>query len=262
MTRIFITAMAFLLLFSLSPSCQTDRKTNPEMDSIADTLIADKVIPTDSMLLLAFNGRADSTRQSLMQVMEMAADKIQNTNNLKKTKRISDYDKTIKKTAKKIGWDWRLLAALIYQESKFQPDLESRSGAFGLMQLMPIVMERFEIDYDSSPEEQIEAGGKLIMHLDSCLEIKVTNSAERVKFVLAAYNAGLGHVYDAQRLAEKYGKSPDKWNNNVDFFILNKSKAEYYNDPCCRNGYLRGIETYRFVEQITKRYHHYRLIIN
>ena len=168
----------------------------------------------------------------------------------------------IKKTAKNIGWDWRLLASLIYQESKFRIDLESEKGAFGLMQLMPVVMERYEIDYDSTPEEQLIAGGKLIKHLNDCLENKVVDSAERVKFVLAAYNAGLGHVYDAQRLAEKYGKEPDVWDDNVDYFILNKSKSKYYNDTCCRNGYLRGTETYRFVEEVIERYNQYRILIN
>lgn len=176
--------------------------------------------------------------------------------------RISDFDPAIKKVAKKIGWDWRLLASLIYQESRFHTDLESDKGAFGLMQLMPVVMEKYEIDYDSSPEEQLEAGGKLIHYLDQCLDDKVIDSVERIKFVLAAYNAGLGHVYDARRLAEKYGKDPNVWTDNVDFFILNKSKPQYYNDTCCKAGRLRGTETYRFVEEVTERYEQYRALVN
>lgn len=171
---------------------------------------------------------------------------------------LSEYDDLIKKTAKTIGWDWRLLASLIYQESRFKPELESSKGAFGLMQLMPVIMEQYDIDYDATPEEQLNAGGKLIRHLERCLDNKVADSAERVKFVLAAYNAGLGHVYDAQRLAEKYGKAPDIWDDNVDFFILNKSNHHYYNDTCCRNGYLRGTETYRFVEEVLARFYKYR----
>ena len=173
--------------------------------------------------------------------------------------RLSAYDNDIKRTAAKIGWDWRLLAALIYQESRFKFDLESEKGAFGLMQLMPSVMERYGIDYDSSPVEQLEAGGKLIKFLDDALENKVTDSTERVKFVLAAYNAGLGHVYDAQRLAQKYGKASDLWDDNVDFFILNKSK--YVRDTCCKCGYLRGGETYRFVADIMERYQNYQALI-
>ena len=172
---------------------------------------------------------------------------------------LSSFDGSIKKTAKKIGWDWRLLAALIYQESRFKVDLESEKGAFGLMQLMPSVMKKYDIDYDSSPEEQLEAGGKLISYLDKSLKNRVADSLERVKFVLAAYNAGLGHVYDAQRLALKFGKAPDLWEDNVDYYILNKSK--YCNDTCCKSGYLRGKETYRFVEEIMDRFSHYQALM-
>lgn len=171
---------------------------------------------------------------------------------------LSSFDDIIKKTAKEIGWDWRLLASLIYQESHFKLDLESEKGAFGLMQLMPVVMECYEIGYDATPEEQLRAGGQLIKHLENSLQDKVTDSIERVKFVLAAYNAGLGHVFDAQRLASKYGKYPDVWDDNVDYFILNKSKKQYYNDTCCKAGYLRGTETYRFVEEVLDRFYQYQ----
>lgn len=175
---------------------------------------------------------------------------------------ISRFDNAIKKTAAKIGWDWRLLAALIYQESRFKVDLESNKGAFGLMQLMPSVMRRYNVSYNSTPEEQLAAGGKLIAYLDKSLKDKVPDTLERVKFVLAAYNAGLGHVLDARRLAMKYEKAPDIWENNVDFFILNKSKPMYYRDTCCRCGLLRGTQTYRFVEDIMERYHHYQNFVD
>lgn len=175
---------------------------------------------------------------------------------------LSQYDDIIKKTATKIGWDWRLLASLIYQESRFRVDLESERGAFGLMQLMPIIMEKYELDYDATPEEQLDAGGQLISYLNDCFKNKVADSVERVKFVLAAYNSGIGHVYDAQRLAEKYGKHSDVWDNNVDYFILNKSKKQYYNDTCCRAGYLRGTETYRFVEEVLDRFYQYQATYN
>lgn len=215
----------------------------------------------DSSLLLALNSWIDGFEQ---RNLDRILAKYVNKNNAFAPKKhsdghLSEFDDIIKKTAKNIGWDWRLLASLIYQESRFKLELESEKGAFGLMQLMPVIMEQYEIDYDATPEEQLEAGGKLIRHLENCLENKVADSAERVKFVLAAYNAGLGHVYDAQRLAEKYGKAPDVWDNNVDYFILNKSKKQYYNDTCCRAGYLRGSETYRFVEEVLNRFYQYQI---
>lgn len=218
----------------------------------------------DSSLLLALNSWIDGFEQrNLSRILA----KYVNKGNVFTTKKpsgnqLSGFDDLIKKAAKKIGWDWRLLASLIYQESRFRMDLESEKGAFGLMQLMPVVMERYEIDYDATPEEQLEAGGKLLTFLDESLQNKVADSTERVKFVLAAYNSGLGHVYDAQRLAVKYGKYPDVWDNNVDYFILNKSKKQYYNDTCCKAGYLRGSETYRFVEEVLDRYNQYQSMYN
>lgn len=218
----------------------------------------------DSSLLYALNSWIDGFEQR--NVSRILA-KYVNKGNVFGTRKpkdgeLSGFDAIIKKTAKNIGWDWRLLASLIYQESRFRMDLESEKGAFGLMQLMPVVMERYGIDYDATPEEQLNAGGQLISYLNDCFENKVADSAERVKFVLAAYNSGLGHVYDAQRLAQKYGKYPDVWDNNVDYFILNKSKKQYYNDTCCRAGYLRGTETYRFVEEVLDRFYQYQATYN
>ncbi len=216
----------------------------------------------DSSLLLALNGWIDGFEQrNLNRILA----KYVNKGNVFSPRKpagdhISPFDVIIKKTAKEIGWDWRLLASLIYQESRFKLDLESEKGAFGLMQLMPVVMERYGIDYDATPEQQLHAAGQLITYLDNCLDNKVADSTERVKFVLAAYNAGLGHVYDAQRLAMKYGAAPDVWDNNVDYYILNKSK--YHNDTCCHSGFLRGTETYRFVEEVLDRFYQYQATYN
>jgi membrane-bound lytic murein transglycosylase F len=175
--------------------------------------------------------------------------------------RLSVYDETIKEVAAVIGWDWRLLASLIYQESEFKPDAVSWAGAYGLMQLMPVVMEQFGIDSTASPEEQIKIGGKFIQYLDRQIPASVTDSSERIKFVLAAYNSGVGHVLDARRLAQKYNKNPDIWTGETDFFMLNKSKPAFYHDSVVYYGYARGEETFAFVEQIIDRYDHYRNLI-
>ncbi len=217
----------------------------------------------DSSLLNAINEWIDDAEQKHLRKIMLRYIKngrYVSSRREESNRRLSSFDSAIKKTAKQIGWDWRLLAALIYQESRFKVDLESDKGAFGLMQLMPSVMSRYGIDYNSSPQEQLEAGGKLIKYLDKCLKNKVVDSLERVKFVLAAYNAGLGHVYDAQRLAKKFGKAPDVWEDNVDYYILNKSK--FLNDTCCKSGYLRGGQTYRFVEEIMDRFYHYQALMD
>lgn len=172
--------------------------------------------------------------------------------------KISPYDKLIKKYSELIEWDWRLLASLIYQESRFYPDARSWVGAFGLMQLMPHTAEKYGVDSLSSPEDQIKAGVSFIRLLDKQFLNKIEDKDERTKFVLASYNAGIAHVYDARRLAEKYDKDPNLWNENVDYYLLNKSKPEYYQDSVVKYGYCRGSETYNFVYDILERYHHYQ----
>lgn len=171
---------------------------------------------------------------------------------------ISPYDEIIKKYSKQINWDWRLLASLIYIESRFFPDTVAWSGAFGLMQMMPRTAEHYGIDSLSTPEDQIRAGVEFIAALDKQLYDKAENQEERTKFILAAYNAGIAHIYDARRLAEKYNKDPNKWEGNVDFYMRNKSKPEYYNDSVVRYGYCRGEETYSFINKIYERYDYYR----
>ena len=86
----------------------------------------------------------------------------------------------------------------------------------------------------------------------------IPDKQERLNFILASYNAGLGHIYDAMALAEKYGKNKLVWKDNVENFILLKSNEEYFTDPICKNGYFRGIETYNFVRDILSRYESYK----
>ncbi len=175
--------------------------------------------------------------------------------------KLSPYDDFIREVAQEIGWDWRLLASLIYQESEFKPSVVSWAGAFGLMQLMPPVMELYGIDQSATPEQQIRVGGKYILYLDRQIPESITDPNERIRFVLAAYNSGVGHVLDARRLASKYNKNPDLWTGNVDFFMRNKSRPAFFNDPASYYGYVRGEETFLFVEQIMERFEHYKNLL-
>lgn len=178
------------------------------------------------------------------------------------TGKVSDYDEIFKGRSKEIGWDWKLLASLVYQESNFNPTVTSWAGAFGLMQLMPGTAQRFGVDTLSSPQENIEAGVKYIKWLDEILTDKIEDKLERRKFVIASYNVGLGHVLDARRLAKKFGRDENVWLDNVDYYLLNKSNPEFYQDPVVKYGYCRGEEPYKYVSEILERYEHYRNIIN
>ena len=175
--------------------------------------------------------------------------------------KISPYDDVIKTLSEKYRVDWRLIASLIYQESGFQTDAKSWVGAYGLMQLMPSTAAEFGVDSTSSPEEHIEAGMKFIQWLDLQIPEEVVDSQERMKFILAAYNVGLAHVYDARRLAKKYDSDPNIWTGSVDSFLRQKSDPKFYRDSVVRYGYCRGEEPYNFVIEIMDRYDHYKNLI-
>ncbi len=177
------------------------------------------------------------------------------------TGRVSPWDDMIKKYSENINWDWRLLASLIYQESRFRPDVVSWAGAYGLMQVLPSTGANFGIDITSSPQNNIKAGTMFINWLHSIFDSKIADEEERLKFILASYNAGPGHVLDAMVLAEKNGMDPQKWDDNVAVWLQKKSEPQYYNDADVKNGYFRGKESIAFVTQILDRYLHYRNII-
>lgn len=172
--------------------------------------------------------------------------------------KISHYDALFKKYAKEIGWDWRLLASLAYTESNFDTTAVSWAGARGLMQLMPSTARAMGLPdgKEQNAEESIKAAVKYIgMTAQSFSELP---KEEQVNFVLASYNSGIGHVQDAMALAEKYGKDPHVWKDNVEKYIVLKANEEYFTDPVCKNGYFRGTETYNFVREITGRYEQYK----
>ena len=173
--------------------------------------------------------------------------------------KISHYDDLFKKYAQEIGWDWRMLASLAYTESNFDTTAVSWAGAKGLMQLMPATARAMGVPAgkEQNPEESIKAAVKYIAATDRSFNM-IPDKQERLNFILASYNAGLGHIYDAMALAKKYGKNNLVWKDNVENFILLKSNEEYFTDPVCKNGYFRGIETFNFVRDIQSRFESYK----
>src|SRR5690606_2562092 len=157
--------------------------------------------------------------------------------------KLSPYDDLIKTGAVALGWDWRLLAAVIYQESRFEENDESWAGARGLMQLMPRTAERFGAAEVNNPAENLQAGVRYLQYLDNYWAKTIDDSEERTKFVLASYNAGLGHILDARELAASRGRNPAVWEDHVEEMLLKKSQPEYFNDPVVKTGYCRCRET-------------------
>lgn len=177
-----------------------------------------------------------------------------------KNNQISQYDDIIKKYANAIGWDWRLLAALIFQESHFNPEANSWAGAKGLMQVMPSTAEALNITDLSNPEESIRGGTAYLKQMYDKFE-SIKDSITRIKFAMASYNCGLGHVLDAQRLAKEKNLKIDVWEDHIDQMLLALRFPENFNKPIIQSGYVRGTEPVNYVNEIFQRYEQYQQFI-
>jgi len=171
---------------------------------------------------------------------------------------ISPYDSIFRVNAEALGWDWRFLAAMAFNESRFNPNTVSANGAIGIMQLMRRTGIKYGLN-DSTflePSANIAAATKLISSLDKMFAF-IADDNERKKVIVAAYNAGQGHIWDAIKLTEKYGGDPQKWSGNIEKYLLLKSKSKYYNDKVVKLGYFRAQHTSRFVKDVFATYNKY-----
>ena len=171
---------------------------------------------------------------------------------------ISPYDAEFKRHAFSLGWDWRLLAAQCYQESGFDCNAVSWAGAKGLMQIMPATAAHLGLGKGDmyNPKANIAAGVAYLRELSGRFS-DIASPAERIKFVLAAYNGGFYHIRDAMRLTKKYGKNSHAW-SDVSGFVLKLSQRAYYTDAVVKNGYMIGSQTHGYVASIMQRWEEYR----
>lgn len=171
---------------------------------------------------------------------------------------ISRYDAYFKRYGRQYGWDWRLLAALCYQESTFDPRARSFAGAQGLMQIMPGTADHLGLPRQviNDPERNIEAGARYLKELEGELSA-IRDHTERQNLAMAAYNGGLHHIRDAMRLAERDRRNPHRW-SDVRIYVLRLSEPRYYQDSLVRHGYMRGEETANYVDNIRLRYQKYK----
>jgi membrane-bound lytic murein transglycosylase MltF len=152
---------------------------------------------------------------------------------------LSPYDKLFKSAAEKYDWDWKLLAAISFKESRFNPNAIGGGGAFGLMQFMPSIGRKYGVSSASTPQQQINAGMKLLYSAYTSWS-HIPSKEQRIKFTLASYNAGKAHIDDAQRLAKKHGLNPLVWDGNVQLMVNNLSLSKYYNDDVVKFGAYHG----------------------
>lgn len=227
------------------------RKNSPELLKAMNDWLAN--IKKEATFMVIYNRYFRSPRTS---VVRMTSEYSSMGGNM-----LSPFDSLIRKGANTLGWDWRLLASLIYQESRFLPKGESWAGARGLMQLMPRTANEFGAFDLDDPRQSISAGVGYLQFLQKYWLNKIPDTEERMKFILASYNVGLSHVVDARRLAEKYGKDPQVWYDNVEYYLSQKSEPEFYRDPIVTAGYCKCEEPIHYVRAILDRYEEYKIHI-
>ena len=176
------------------------------------------------------------------------------------TGKLCEYDQLLKQYASELNWDWRLLASQAFQESRFKADAHSWAGATGLLQLMPRTAREYGVTNARDPEDNVRGAVKFLVWLNDYWSTRIPNEGERLKFILASYNCGAGHVEDARRLTEKYGGNPVSW-DDVSYWLLQKSTQQFYTDPVVKFGFCRGIEPVNYVQLILERFDHYKQFV-
>lgn len=167
--------------------------------------------------------------------------------------RLSPYDDIIRKHAKHLGWDWRLLAAVMYQESKFAINTFSARGACGLMQVMPNTGAYYGITDLLDPDNNLEAGCRHLGRLQKMFSPEEFTPEERIKFTLAAYNAGEGRIADCRNFAQSRSLDSTKWDEIVKV-IPEMRLDSILSEDSVKLGRFRGTETINYVSSIMEIY--------
>lgn len=172
---------------------------------------------------------------------------------------ISPYDSLIRVHADSLGWDWRLLAAVIYQESRFHIEARSRRGARGLMQMMPKTARHYGVSDPLSPEENIRGGTRFLGSLISRYRKVGANDEERYKYALAAYNAGASRVDDILELARLRGVDTAHWDSVV-CVIPDMAGRESIDSAAVNRPPFKGRETVAYVSAVMAIYEEFKRI--
>ena len=175
------------------------------------------------------------------------------------TTALSPYDSLCRVWADSIGWDWRMLAAIIYKESRFHIEAGSARGARGLMQLMPHTARAMGVENPIDPEESIRAGAKLLGTLSERYSPIAENRTELCKFTLAAYNAGGGRIRDCIAYCRQQGVEPTRWDDIV-AVLPAMADSSIIDNPEVRLGVFKGRETASYVNTVLSLYNRFKTI--
>ena len=163
--------------------------------------------------------------------------------------RFPKYKEIIKRAAEKYGFDWRLIAAMVYQESHFNPRAKSFTGVRGMMQLTLETAKEIGIKNRLDPEQSIKGGVKYLKELYERYD--GAKDPDRVLITLASYNVGHGHILDAQKIAKERNLDPNSW-SSLEVILPLLRYRKYYKKT--KNGYCRGTEPVRYVNRILTYY--------
>ena len=164
--------------------------------------------------------------------------------------RLPKYQTRFKKAAEQFGFDWKLLAAISYQESHWQPDAISHTGVKGLMMLTKSTAEQMGIQDREDPTQSIKAGAKYLAFVYEKLADTITEP-DRTWLALASYNIGPNHVQDARVLTKKREGNPNLW-SDVKLYLPEINKTKRYKQT--KRDYARGNQAVRYVKNIRRYY--------
>ena len=170
-----------------------------------------------------------------------------------RTQMVSPYDDLFRKYSEQLGWDWRMVAAVVYQESRFSISSRSSRGAQGLMQVMPQTGNYYGVDNLLDPEQNIMAGTSHLKRLQKLFGKEEITREELIKFTLAAYNAGEGRISDCRNLAAAKGLDSGKWEEVVKVIPMMREDA-ILEEESVKLGKFLGHETIDYVESVLSHY--------
>ncbi len=162
--------------------------------------------------------------------------------------RLPQYRAWFEEASEQTGVDWRLLAAIGYQESKWHPEAQSPDGASGVMMLTSNTADSLGVEDRSDAHESILAGARYFQEVRDKIPAHIPEP-DRTWLAIAAYNVGYGHVEDARRLAQMRGKNPDSWQDVREQLPLLADETWY---DRLKHGFARGAEPAQFVDRIQR----------
>lgn len=213
-------------------------------------------VPLEDDAHLAIHPEATSLQRALRKFAVSQQDRISRLSawygSFRARTQVSDYDDHFRAAAADTPWRWTLLAAVSWQESRFNPQARSAAGALGLMQLIRPTALRYGVVDRTRPDQAIRGGAGYLASLDRRFVPDIPDGEQRLPFVLASYNAGPGHVDDARELTRRFGGDDTRW-EQVAPWMLALADRRYNQLDGVKYGYCRGTEPVDYVRKVLHR---------